>query len=443
MFKKFKQETKVDEISSVAETLCRLYKQKLAPLEIAYKFHELCRPKLEDADFTSVPTVMFIGQYSTGKTTLIRYLLNEDYSGLRIGPEPTTDQFVAVMHGTHPRAIPGNAAVADPQKPFRALSKFGNNFLKRFTVAELPNDLCKGLTMIDTPGVLSGEKQTLVRGYPFNEIIQTLGEKCDRIYLLFDAHKLDISDEFRSAIETLKDYDAKIRALMRVYGALMWALGKVFTTPEVKRVYIGSFWPEPLQFDDNKKLFELEEMDLMKDMLQLPSSSIMRKLDDVISRSRLAMTNALILAEISQSMPSMLFKAKKKAEILDKLQDIFSKVQTESGIPAGDFPQIDEYREKLRHLDFSKFPPLKKRLIEDVKTMLSIDIPKLIQKIPSEDSSHPQKSALSGGIFVNLNLAEEDKNVTNPYSENAESKILLGALKGEWIVKRSQPRYDE
>ena len=28
---------------------------------------------------------------------------------------------------------------------------------------------------------------------------------------------------------------------MRVYGALMWSLGKVFKTPEVNRVYIGSF----------------------------------------------------------------------------------------------------------------------------------------------------------------------------------------------------------
>ena len=38
------------------------------------------------------PLVMLVGQYSTGKTTFIRYLLEQDFPGIRIGPEPTTDR---------------------------------------------------------------------------------------------------------------------------------------------------------------------------------------------------------------------------------------------------------------------------------------------------------------------------------------------------------------
>ena len=60
------------------------------------------------------------------------------------------------------------------------------------------------------------------------------------IILLFDAHKLDISDEFQEAIMACKRYESKMRVvlnkadqinseqLMKVYGALMWSMGKVF-----------------------------------------------------------------------------------------------------------------------------------------------------------------------------------------------------------------------
>jgi len=76
--------------------------------------------------------------------------------------------------------------------------------------------------------------------------------------------------------------------LMRVYGALMWSLGKVLNTPEVARVYIGSFSDTPLHNDANRKLFELEEQDLFKDIQSLPHNAAVRKLNDLIKRTRLA-----------------------------------------------------------------------------------------------------------------------------------------------------------
>lgn len=59
---------------TVSEGLKKLYKTKLLPLEESYKFHEFHSPALEDADFDNKPMVLLVGQYSTGKTSFIRYV---------------------------------------------------------------------------------------------------------------------------------------------------------------------------------------------------------------------------------------------------------------------------------------------------------------------------------------------------------------------------------
>lgn len=72
--------------------LKKIYKNKLLPLEEHYNFHDFHSPKLEDPDFDAKPMILLVGQYSTGKTTFIRHLLERDFPGIRIGPEPTTGE---------------------------------------------------------------------------------------------------------------------------------------------------------------------------------------------------------------------------------------------------------------------------------------------------------------------------------------------------------------
>jgi EH domain-containing protein 1 len=70
------------------------------------------------------------------------------------------------------------------------------------------------ITFVDTPGVLSGEKQRTQRSYDFTGVISWFAAKCDLILLLFDPHKLDISDEFKRVIASLRGNDDKIRVVL-------------------------------------------------------------------------------------------------------------------------------------------------------------------------------------------------------------------------------------
>lgn len=278
------------------------------------------------------------------------------------------------MTGDQEGVIPGNALVVDSKKQFRPLTKFGNAFLNRFQCSMVNNPVLDSLTIIDTPGILSGEKQRVDRGYEFAGVLEWFAERVDRIILLFDAHKLDISDEFRRAIDAIKGYDDKIRIvlnkadmvdhqqLMRVYGALMWSLGKVLHTPEVSRVYIGSFWDNPLHFDMNRKLFELEEQDLFSDLQSLPRNAALRKLNDLIKRARLAKVHAYIISELRKDMPSMFGKDNKKKDLIKNLGEVYARIQRDHQISLGDFPDMKRMQEQLTHHDFTKFHALKPNL---------------------------------------------------------------------------------
>ncbi|KAK4871564.1 hypothetical protein RN001_015688 [Aquatica leii] len=444
-----KSSEKEEVYENVVQGLKNIYKNKLLPLELHHQFHDFHSPQLEDSDFDAKPMILLVGQYSTGKTTFIKYLLERDFPGIRIGPEPTTDRFIAVMFDEKEGMIPGNALVVDPKKQFRPLSKFGNAFLNRLQCSMVPSPVLKNISIVDTPGILSGEKQRVDRGYDFTGVLEWFAERVDRIILLFDAHKLDISDEFRRSIEALRGHDDKIRIvlnkadmidhqqLMRVYGALMWSLGKVLQTPEVARVYIGSFWDQPLRYDVNRRLFEDEEQDLFRDLQSLPRNAALRKLNDLIKRARLAKVHAYIMAELRKDMPSMFGKDSKKKELIKNLGQVYDKLQRELQISPGDFPDVKKMQEVLQNQDFTKFHPIKPKLLEIVDRMLSDDISILMAKIPQEEINHIESEVLiKGGAFEGV------EDTVSPFGYKRGEGIDAGFGELEWIVTKHKPQYD-
>jgi len=296
---------------------------------------------------------------------------------------------------------------------------FGNGFLNKFQGSQLDSPLLHHVTLIDTPGVLSGEKQRIGRTYSFTEVCAWFASRADVILLLFDAHKLDISDEFQEAIEALKGHDDKIRVvlnkadavdaqkLLRIYGALMWSLGKVIKTPECVRVYIGSFWDQPLQGNEwSRMLFEAEMRDLLTDLKNVPKNAAVRKVNELVKRVRLAKAHAHIVGHLKKEMPSFLGKDKAQSKLLNNLEEHFLKVHRQHSLPVGDFPDVHKFRQVMEAHELSKFPKLDMKQIEAMDAVLAREIPKLMAQFPQE-GSQPSSSVGQALTHVATHVAAQ------------------------------------
>jgi len=349
--------------------------------------------------------------------------------------------------------IPGNALSVDPEKPFHALNKFGGGFLSKFQASITNSEILKNIIIVDTPGVLSGEKQRIGRQYDFCEVCEWFAEKSDMILLLFDAHKLDISDEFKRAIESLKGNDDKIRIvlnkadtitpqqLMRVYGALMWSLGKVVQTPEVMRVYISSFWDNEYQNKESSKLFDAEKRDLLEDLLSLPRNTTIRKVNEMVKRARMIRVHAQILSHLKSKMPSIFGKESKQIELINNLPKEFEEIQKLHKIPAGDFPDIEKYRQKLLDKNFSNFPKYSERLMNILEEVLSINLPHLMNAISPvkarEENLNPFDSINSDWIVK----TEQKTSFDNLFRQQGlENNRLSGQKAKEVFIETGIPK---
>lgn len=448
--------------AAVVQGLKSLYKDKLLPIERKYLFHKFNQPEILDSELAAKPTVLLIGQYSTGKTTFIKHLIGMEYPEMHIGPEPTTDRFIAVVHGEEIKTIKGNALTGINELPFSGLSTFGSSFLNKFSAAVVPALLLKDINIIDTPGVLSGEKQRTSRGYDFAKVARWFAERSDLILLLFDCSKLDISDEFRSVIEELQPHEDKVHcvlnkadqldqeSLMRVYGALLWSMGRIFKGAEVARIYVGSFRDEEEKKVDNtvlrpehKNLFDKDRKALMSYLDQLPKACSMRKVNEIVKRLRRAVVHVCVTGHLKAQMPYLWGKEATQTRLIERLDSIFLEVRRTYQLAEGDFPKIDEYKAALQLLDIGTFPNIDRSVLNTLQDMLLKDVPKitaLVAGVGSHSSSFPAgnaKQQVNGGNdedgyndhrLPRMFFMSDDKNKHRTISNSTAIIIIAVAL---------------
>jgi hypothetical protein len=137
----------------------------------------------------------------------------------------------------------------------------------------------------------------------------------------------------------------------------MWSLGKVIRTPEVLRVYIGSFWDGEMKETDNLRLLKAEQQDLLADLRALPRNSTVRKINELVKRARMAKVHAHLLNHLRGKF-GMFGKKKDQAKMLEDaaLAENFRTVQQLANLPQGDFPNLQRFREQVEKVRAARCP---------------------------------------------------------------------------------------
>lgn len=200
------------------------------------------------------PIVLLIGNYSSGKSTLINELTGEQIQ--RTGQAPTDDSFTIITHEGADKAgeeIPGSSLVNDDNLPFANLKDLGEQLISHLHLKKVASPLLTDMAIIDSPGMLDSvtEKD---RGYNYMAVISHLAKLADLVVLMFDPLKAGTIKETYTAIrDTLPESAGEDRLvfvmsridecdstsdLVRSYGTLCWNLSQMTGRKDIPHIFL-------------------------------------------------------------------------------------------------------------------------------------------------------------------------------------------------------------
>lgn len=247
------------------------------------------------------PLVLVLGNYSSGKSTLINELLDCEVQAT--GQAPTDDSFTVITWGdaendTDPVHVvekrDGKFLLNDPEYPFEGLKKYGQRFASHLRLKKVNSPFLKNLALIDTPGMLDSITER-DRGYSYQNTIGELARIADLILILFDPHKAGtVRETYTSIRDTLPahtfedrilfvlnriDECASLTDLLQVYGTLCWNLSQSTGRKDIPVIHL-TYSPKARtagHFADGSKqdmryldLIENQQENLKKAILQAP-----------------------------------------------------------------------------------------------------------------------------------------------------------------------------
>lgn len=99
----------------------------------------------------------------------------------------------------------------------------------------------------------------------------------------------------------------------------------------------------------------------------------------LVKRIRKVKALAYIIGYLKSEMPTLMGKEKKQQKLINNMPTVFRTVMKKYNLAPGDFPDINSFSEKCRETKFSEFSTLSNKQIEELDTVLNVDIPKLME----------------------------------------------------------------
>lgn len=282
-------------ITALRTELLEMVSEQLTPVAIRYGYSEV---PLE-TNIKWRPQVLVLGNYSSGKSTLINEFLGMPVQGT--GQAPTDDSFTVITYDeSEPDGAPirvtdqrdGKFLLNDPEYPFDTLKKHGQRFASHFKLKKINSPFLKNLAIIDTPGMLDSITER-DRGYNYQDVIGDLAQIADLVLVLFDPHKAGTVREAHTSLrDTLPaktfedrvlyvlnriDECASMTDLLRVYGTLCWNLSQITGRKDIPMIHL-TYSPSAAgrtgRSEDTQSAYlhylENQREDLKKAVLQAP-----------------------------------------------------------------------------------------------------------------------------------------------------------------------------
>jgi hypothetical protein len=243
-------------IQALRAEIVELVAEEFSPIALHYGYSEV---PLE-TNIKWRPLVLLIGNYSSGKSTLINEFLGANTQAT--GQAPTDDSFTVLTYdSSEPPGTPirvteerdGKVLLNDPKYPFENFKKYGERFAAHFRLKKVNSPFLKDLAVIDTPGMLDSITER-DRGYDYQQVIGDFAQLADLVLVLFDPHKAGtVREAYKSIRDTLPATTFEDRVLfvlnridecnslidlLRVYGTLCWNLSQITGRKDIPMIHL-------------------------------------------------------------------------------------------------------------------------------------------------------------------------------------------------------------